>query len=372
MSVRKIILLITSIFLTSSIARAQSEAMKDVINNLAFYHTKNDLKYLGDAKKSVDNSFKTHADSVDLGKNVFKAVVYSTILYIDSLNKLNQPDTLLSQTTKLVSRLLNKRKIFKFNIEMNYSRGCLANVYQRKAFDNYSKNNYRQAIINFNLAKQYVPAAHELNVYLANIYYKLGNYKTAIVYYDTVLQAKIPKLEHIQTAANIYRMLGDTSKSLQTIQRGLDLYPNNKYLLFEEANIYNNKKEYTLLKPLLNDLLAAEPNDPNVVFMAANCYDHLNELDKAELGYQKAIEIGSADYNPIFNLGLLYLKRAVSSSKTSDYQANISQSKMWLEKANEMAPNSEACLKALQMLYLQSGNNTLLRKVNSKLEQLTN
>ncbi|WP_040626787.1 tetratricopeptide repeat protein [Mucilaginibacter paludis] len=343
--------------------------MKDVINNLAFYHTKNDLKYLGDAKKSVDNSFKTHADSIDLDKNVYKAVVYSSILYIDSLNKLNQPDTLLLQTTKLVNRLLTKRKIFRFNIEMNYAKGCLANVYQRKAFDIYSKNNYRLAINNFMLAKQYAPAAHELNVYLANIYYKLGNYRTAIMYYDTVLQAKMPKLEHIQTAANIYRMLGDTSKSLQTIQQGLEIYPKDKYLLFEEANIYNNKKEYPLLKPLLNDLLDVEPNNPEVVFMAANCYDHLNELDKAEIGYQKAIEINNADYNPIFNLGLLYLKKAVSSNKPEEYQANIGQSKSWLEKANEMAPNNESCLRALQMLYSQSGNQNMLQKVNNKLNQ---
>lgn len=372
MSIRKITLLITCICFTSFIAQAQSEAMKDVINNLALYHKKNDLKYLGDAKKSVDACFKTHSDSVSMGKNVYKAMVYSTIVSIDSLNKLGLPDTLLLQTTKLVNRLLITRKIYRFNLEMNYSRGCLANVYQRKAFDFYNKNNYRMAIVNFNIAKKYVPAAKEINVYLANIYYKLGNYRTAVVYYDTVLMFKRPRLEHIQMAASIYKTIGDTSRSLQIIQQGLETYPGDRNLLFEEANIYNDQKNYPLLKPLLNDLMAAAPNDPNVMFMAANCYDHLNDLDRAVALYQKLIENNASSYDPIFNLGLLYLKKATQVKKPEAYLANLGESKNWLEKASEMAPNSEVCLKALQMLYLQSGDQSQLQKVNSKLKQLTN
>lgn len=372
MYIRKVVLLITCICFISFIASAQSEAMKDVINNLALYHKKNELKYLGDSKKSVDATFKTHADSTDMGKLVYKAMVYSTVLNIDSLNKLALPDTMLLQTTKLINRLLVLRKIYRYNLEMNYARGCLANVYQRKAFDYYAKNNYRLAITNFNITKKYVPAAKEVNVYLANIYYKLGNYNTAAIYYDTVLEFKKPRLEHIQSAANVYRILGDTSRSLQIIQRGLDAYPDDKYLLFEEANIYNNQKNYPLLKPLLNTLITTAPDDANVIFMAANCYDHLNDLDRAEHLYQKVIELNNTDYDPIFNLGLLYLKKALHEKKPQEYQASISQSKNWLEKASEMAPNSEVCLKALQMLYLQSGDDGQLKKVNNKLKQLTN
>jgi len=369
---KKIVLLITCICFTSFIAKAQSEVMKDVINNLALFHKKNDIKYLGEAKKSVDATIKTHADSADMGKLVYKAMVYSTVLYIDSLNKLNFPDTMLTQTTRLTTRLLAMRKIFRYNLEMNYTKGCLANVYQRKAFDFYTRNNYRQAIYNFNIAKKYVPAAKEINVYLADIYYKLGNYKTAVVYFDTVLMGKSPHLEHIQAAANIYKTLGDTTRSLEIIQKGLESYPEVKYLLFEEANIYNNRKNYALLKPILNNLVEIDSNNPNVLFMAANCSDHLNELDRAEVLYQKVIDLNNTDYDPIFNLGLLYLKKATKVKKQEEYLANLGQSQIWLEKAHEMAPYNEMCLKALQMLYLQWGDQNQLKKVNNKLKQLTN
>jgi tetratricopeptide (TPR) repeat protein len=372
MAVRKLVLLITCICFTSFIANAQTEAMKDVINNLALYHKKGDIKYLGEAKKSVDASFKTRIDSLDVGKIVYKAMVYSTVLYVDSVNKLGMPDTLLLQTTKMVNKLLANHKIYRYNIQMNYTRGCMANVYQRKGFDYYNKNNYRLAIVNFNIAKKYVPAAHELNVYLANIYYKLGNYRTAVTYYDTVLMAKIPRLENIQSAASIYKSLGDTTRALQIVQQGLEVYPKDKFLLFEEANIFNNKKQYLWLKPLLDDLEAAAPNDASVLFMAANCCDHLNDLDRAELLYQRVIELNSTDYDPIFNLGLLYLKKAIHQKTAGEYQANLTQSKIWLEKANEIAPNNEACLKSLQMLYLQCGDKNRLQAINTKLNQVTN
>ena len=372
MNFSKVFLLITGICFTSSVVFAQTEAMKDVINNIAFYYKKNDLKYLSEAKKSVDGSFKTHADSLDFGKNVYKAVVYSSIVYIDSLNKLKQPDTLFTQTTKLVNKLLLNRKLYKFNIEMNYVKGCIANVYLRKAFDNYSRNNYRLAINNFKTAKSYVPAATELDGYLANIYYKLGNYTTAVTYYDTLLQVKKPRIEYIQSAANIYKTLGDTTKALQIIQNGLSDYPHDRYLLFEQANIYNNKKDYLLLKPLLDELLTEAPNDIDILFMSANCYDHLGDLDRAELLYQRVVELNGTDYDPIFNLGLLYFKKAAGNKTLSDYQANINQSKTWLEKASEISPNNEACLKALQMLYLQTGDSNQLNKITNKIHQLTN
>ncbi|MBW4891910.1 tetratricopeptide repeat protein [Mucilaginibacter sp. HMF5004] len=346
--------------------------MKDVANNLALYNKSNDYKYLTEAKKAIDGSFKTHADSLNLEKNTFKAVVYSTILYRDSLNTLKLPDTLLRQTTRLVNMLSVNRKIYRYATELNYVKGCIANVYLRKAFDFYDKNNFRQAIVNFDIAKGYVPDK-QIDTYLANIYYKLGNYKTAVIYYDQLLAEPKPKIEYIQTATTLYNTLGDTTKALQAIQKGLSIYGHDKYLLFEEANIYNNKKDYAVLNTLLEELLYLAPNDLNVLFMAANCYDHLNRFQDAERTYKKLIDINNADYNPTFNLGLLYLKRCFTAKKHDDvYWAGISKSRDMLEKASEMNPNNEECLKALQMLYLQTGNQNQLKKVESKLRQLTN
>jgi hypothetical protein len=54
MQSRKIGLLILALF-TTSFAFGQSEALKVVVNNLAFYKQKGDLKFLSNAKKSADS-----------------------------------------------------------------------------------------------------------------------------------------------------------------------------------------------------------------------------------------------------------------------------------------------------------------------------
>src|SRR5471030_2124807 len=102
---RIFILSVLIILFTAPSAFCQSEVLKSVVNNLAYYKQKKDLKYLAQAKKSVDSVITTRADSSNLEKMVYRALVNSSILYIDSLNKLNQPVTFFGKTVELVDRL---------------------------------------------------------------------------------------------------------------------------------------------------------------------------------------------------------------------------------------------------------------------------
>src|ERR1700761_4081949 len=104
MAGRKVILPLFICLFVASAAFGQTEVFKGVVNNLAFYKQKKDLKYLAGAKKSVDSLITTHADSIDLAKNVYKVVVYSSIAYIDSLNKLKQPASFFNQVYKLYDK----------------------------------------------------------------------------------------------------------------------------------------------------------------------------------------------------------------------------------------------------------------------------
>src|SRR5437879_12928514 len=103
---RKVILPLFILLFSASITFGQTEVLKNVVNNLAFYKQKKDLKYLSNAKKSVDSVITTHADSIDLEKSVYKAVVYSSIVYIDSLNKLKQPAEFFDKTRSHLDTLM--------------------------------------------------------------------------------------------------------------------------------------------------------------------------------------------------------------------------------------------------------------------------
>ncbi|MBL4676514.1 MAG: tetratricopeptide repeat protein [Mucilaginibacter sp.] len=363
----KLGLFIAGLFITSC-AFGQSEALKSVVNNLAFYKQKADIAFLARAKKSADSLVVTKKDSNDIEKNIYRLIVYSSILQVDSTNTLNQPDGFVDQTATLYEKFAAKSKIFNYQAEMDYSRRCLSNAYVRKGFTLTRSNDFKGATSAFQNAKKYAPGQKNINVYLAYAINKQGNLQDAAKYYDNLVNTDSTKLEYLETASSIYKSLGDTARALQIVKKGRKLLPTNKQLLQDEANIYNNKRDYKSLEPLLSQLLDNNASNPDITFVAANCYDNLNQFDKAESLYLRAIELNGNAYEPVFNLGLLYFKQ--SAVKKDEGERNITNAILWLEKANEMAPRDKKCLELLALAYNKTGNQSQLERVNSRLEQI--
>lgn len=356
---------------TTSFAFCQSEVFKPVVNNLALYKKKKDLKFLGFAKKSIDSMITTHADSVDLRKSVYRVVVNSSILYLDSLNTLKQPDDFFSKTVNLVDKISANKKISRFRDEMDYADRCIANVYIRKGFVYMNASDFVNAEQTFLKAQKYAPSFKQLNFYIAYSNNKLGNLKDAAKYYNDLIGTDSTKAEYIETVSNIYKSIGDTSKALDVLQKGRKRLPDDKLLLMDEANIYNNQKDYSSLAPLLIPLLDNYPNNADIAFVAANCYDHLNQYNKAESLYLHAIDLNSASYDPVLNLGLLYFKESLIKQGT-DKQKYTAMAIQLLQKANEISPNDIRGLEVLQLVYIKTQNKNQLIEVNNKLKELNN
>jgi len=367
---RKIIIPVLILMFATSLAFCQTEVFKPVVNNLALYKQKRDLKFLAAAKKSIDSLVTNHADSADYKKSVYRVLVNSTILYIDSLNKLKQPATLFTQTTDLVNKLSANKKSSSFQDQLDYAKKCLANVYIRIGFQYMNTSDFVNAEQAFLNAQKYVPSFKQLDFYIAYSNNKLGNLQDAAKYYNHLIDADTARAEYIEAAANIYKSIGDTSKALEVIKKGRSRFPDDKLLLMNEANIYSNKKEYSALEPLLKPLTDTYPNSASVAFVAANCYDNLNQYKLAETYYLQAIDINGSVYDPMFNLGLLYFKESLIFP--SEKIKNINLAAEMLEKANEISPNDIRALQVLQLVYAQTQNKNQLIKVNNKLKQLNN
>lgn len=366
---RKVGLIILALFATS-LAFGQTEALKVVVNNLAFYKQKNDLAFLSRAKKSADSLVVTKSDSNDVEKNIYRLIVNSSILYTDTLNKLGQPETFLDQTSELLDKLAERQKAYKFVPELDYSRRCLADVYIRRGFQASTNNDFVKASAAFAKAKAYAPNFKPINAYMAFANNKQGNLQEAAKNYSNLISTDSTRTEYFQTASSIYKSMGDTAKALQILKRARKILPNDKQLLQDEANIYNNKRDYRSLEPLLIQLIDNNPNNADIAFVAANCYDNLNQLDRAESLYLRAIELNGSAYEPVFNLGLLYFKRSATSNNNDD--KNITNAILWLEKANEIAPRDKKNLELLQLAYGKTGNSNQYENVTNRLKQITN
>ncbi len=368
---RKIIISVLLVLFTATFAFCQSEMLKPVVNSLAFYKKTKDLKFLGLAKKSMDSLITTHSDSLDLQKSVYRSIVNSSILYSDSLNTLKQSPVLFDQTVQLIDKISGWKKIGRYSAEMAYVNNCIANTYIRKGFGFMGTSDFVNAAQSFIKARKYAPDFKRIDFYIAYSNNKLGNIQDAAKYYNNLIHKGNPKAEYIQTAASLYNSIGDTAKALEIIQEGRKIYPTDRVLMADEANIYNNKKDYGSLERLLDPLLEAHPNNADIAFVAANCYDRLNRYEKAESLYSRAIELNSSAYDPVFNLGLLYFREGVLKDGAGKAKDLIMAAQM-LEKANEISPNDIKGLQALQLVYTQTQNKNQLNKVNSKLKQLTN
>ena len=408
MQTRKFIISVATIFLISSFAFGQNENLKNTVNNLAFYNQKKDIKYLGLAKKSIDSLLKVTPDTLNLEITVYKTLVYSSILYLDSLNKLNSQKDLFSQTVSMVDKLSGRKQIYRFNEEFEYIKECLGNLYIKQGFVFLAKSDYLAALRKFQIAQNYIPNFKNLIGYLGYCNYKLGNFNTAGRLFNNLIGAQNTSDEYIEIASSIYKSLGDTTMALDILKKGRMLFPTNKLLIFNEANIYINKKDYSSLNALLPTLLDNYPNNADIAFVVGNCYDHLNKYDdaisyyltyillKMNLGLilicgkseeisdemvthinsdsnrnTQSIDLNSTAYEPIFNLGLLFLKKSEFNLK-KDNKQDLFQAKQWLEKANEIIPNDVKCLTALQMVYTKTGNQVDLQNINYKLKQINN
>ncbi|WP_342644320.1 tetratricopeptide repeat protein [Mucilaginibacter sp. CSA2-8R] len=369
---RKIIILVLLGLFTAPLAFGQTEALKVVVNNLAYYRQKGELKYLSNAKKSVDSLIKTRKDSSNLDKNIYKSIVYSSIAYIDSTNKLGNPPDFFSKTVDLIDRMSKNKKIYRYQTELNFSKRCLANVFIRNGFDDLRHLNFNNAVVNFEKAQRYAPKFGQINTYIAYANARAGRLQEAVKYYNTLLTADSVKAEYVLAATNIYKTMGDTSEALDVLKKGRRLLPADKGLLLEEANIYNNQNNYKELEPLLKDLIDAYNTDANVFYIAANCYDHLEKYDRAESLYLRANELNSTAYEPVFNLGLLYMKQSANNKNKAEADKNLSRAGLWLQKAYEMSPKNVRLLKLLQLVYTKNGNDDQLNKINYNLQQFTN
>jgi tetratricopeptide (TPR) repeat protein len=255
---------------------------------------------------------------------------------------------------------------------MDYSKMCLANVYISKAFVYVNNSDFINALRLFQDAEKYAPFFKPLHAYIAYSNGKLGNLHAAAKYYADLINADSTKTEYVEAASNIYKSFGDTVTALDIIRKGRKLLPNDKSLLLEEANIYNNKKDYLSLSALLPLLLDINTNNPDIAFVAANCYDNLKQYDKAEPLYLRAIELNNSAYDPIFDLGILYLKQSEIKRERSGSNPDIDRAVQWLEKANEISPNDINCLRVLQLAYTKTSNKNQINRINNQLKQLTN
>ena len=184
-------------------------------------------------------------------------------------------------------------------------------------------------------------------------------------------EEKIPSKrgEIYKNLALILKEKGKTAEALTAIQDARKENPGDDSLITTEAELYLNNKDFDNYTRLINEALAKNPNNADLVYNLGVISSNANKLDEAQKYYKRAIELDPNYFNALLNLSELILrgdeklvtemnKLGTSEKDNKRYEAiklerdkNFKSVLPYLEKAVELKGDDEAARKTLLSVY---------------------
>jgi len=184
-------------------------------------------------------------------------------------------------------------------------------------------------------------------------------------------QEKIPSKrgEIYKNIALILLQQNKTDEAKAAINEARKDNPTDTSLILTEADLYYKLKDFAKYKELVNQALAANPNDADLVFNLGVASTEQMQYDEAEKYYNKVIELKPDYVNAYLNLSDLKLKPdgkiVADMNKLGTTAADLKKydtlkaerEKLFnsalplLEKANQLAPDNDVVKSNLLTVY---------------------
>jgi len=341
---------------------------KEASNGLARYMQSNDVKQLEGAKKFIDDAYKTRRDSSNSRNNMLRAMVYSSLAYADSTRKIKYTkDPIL--IAKDAEALIRSRDKERFSTEINYIHQNLIAAYIYKANKEIVENKYADAYQSYLEVENLGKSSEDVIYNLALLASQAGKTNEAISYYSKLIkdtEANAPKYLEL---AELYKRNKDMQKYLSTLENARVKFPDNKQILFQLIEIYNINKSYPAITPIIDEAIAYEPSNIELIYLAGYANENTDNISQAKKYYQKVIDLDNNNYNANLALGLIFLNGFLKNNESLEDQYNAQN---YLLKANEIKPYDIGALKGLALYYKTVGDDSQLDRVNLLLNQLSN
>ena len=185
---------------------------------------------------------------------------------------------------------------------------------------------------------------------------------------------------------------GDSIQALKYAQTGFEKYPNHEGLMFSLINFYLSRGENHKTLEYLEQAVAKDPKNQEVVFARGRVLEELGEFEKSHAAYDAAIALGPGTkyFDSYYNKAILYHNTAVELMKEADKERvqSIYDAKMekvneefaktipYLEKALEIKPDNMEAMDVLRNMYFRLRNknpeysakyNTLSKKMGKEI-----
>jgi len=360
------ILLISSLFLTLAKAGAQTLITKEAMNSFAQYSSSKDIKKLENARKLIDNGYKTKSDSSAFRNNLIRSLVYSTLARVDSNLKYSYKKDPVEEVLFSMKYVYGSKFEKDFRDRISYIEAQLKQTYLFRANNSFKNRKYTDALKYFSILDSIDKTNISITHNLALLCQELGYYQRSIGYYEKLIVNR-PRPEYFMVAANLYELLNDETNTIRILSAGSAAFPGNRDILFKLLNILLNRNEYGEIIKFTSQALKLDENNINLNYLAGFSHEMSGNINKAEEYYKAIININPNNYEANYALGLLYLNIYLKDKKQSGV---MYVAKYYLTKANEIDPYELKSLTSLSILYKHTGEITELQKINNRINQL--
>lgn len=365
----KKIIMMLAILIVSTAAMAQKSERTN-----AFMYNKNGQ--YDKAKESIDHAVVHEKTRDDAKSWMYRGIIYLNIVFSDQFKELDTQALEKSLESFQKAMELDQEDELKRELEIYPRVEAIGQQYFSRGVDDFNNQDYVAAANDFKKSYDIGQSVSKidtlalLNAALASI--RSENYPQAIDYYQQLLDIQFSEPDVYKNMAMAYRSQNDLDNMMAILQVGREKYPDDAGLLLEEINSYLAQGQGAKVVDDLKSLVEKDPSNYSIFFVLGTIYgDEINEAmydkDKAEMYYEKAIELNPEYYDAIYNLGALYINESnklqvtandLPLSETEKYnkiteEANaiIRKALPHLEKANELQPNNEETIAVLKSIY---------------------
>ena len=360
------ILVFAGVLLLLSSAGAQTLITKDAMNSFAKYTASKDIKNLENARKLIDNAYKTKSDSNLFKNNLIRSLVYSSLAREDSTLKFTYKKDPVEETLFSMKYVYGSKFEDRSRREISYIEDQLKHAYLYRANNSFRNRRYAEALKYFSKLDSIDKNNSSITHNLALLCQELGYYQRSASYYERLINNKA-KPEYYMVLANLYESLNDEKNTIRVLRNGSGLYPNNRDLVFKLLNILQNRNDYQEIIKYTAQALKLDENNINLNYLAGFSHEMTGNVTKAEEYYKAILNINPNNYEANYALGLLYLNLYLKDKEQSGV---MYVSKYYLTKANEIDPYEMKSQTSLSILYKNNGDSIELQKINNRINQL--
>jgi len=361
---KKTILALCIGFYGASNTFAQQKNVVSAINYLGYYNKDKDANDLMEAKKYIDLATLDAETGAKAKTWSNRAEIYMLLYNCKDAKVADLKNGSLDEAAKAYAQTV------KLDEKNNYPQAkdglkICAIIASNAGIENFKAAKFPEALNGFEksiqLNEEFLQKTDSNAIYNAAISAeKSQNYDKAVQYFQKAIDIKYGGNEDgpmlYSLLADSYLKKGDKVNYISTVQKGRQIYSNDKQLILSELNYFIEAGKYKEAITNLELAMSKEPNNEIFPFNIGVIYDNLanpgegktaptekefNEfVEKAEAAYKKAIEINPNYFDALYNIGALYFNRAVKQSEIVNNIKDNNKYKIEIAKVDEIFKKS--------------------------------